>query len=76
MNLLSNTVYDVAIIGAGIAGSYCANVLQKAGYRVCLIEKGRGTGGRASSRRLAQQEEGVQLSCDLGAPFFTPQKIS
>ena len=74
MNLLSNTVYDVAIIGAGIAGSYCANVLQKAGYRVCLIEKGRGTGGRASSRRLAQQEEGVQLSCDLGAPFFHATK--
>ncbi len=70
MNLLSNTVYDVAIIGAGIAGSYCANVLQKAGYRVCLIEKGRGTGGRASSRRLPLQEESVQQSCDLGAPFF------
>jgi renalase len=70
MNLLSNTVYDVAIIGAGIAGSYCANALQKAGYRVCLIEKGRGTGGRASSRRLPLQEEGVQQSCDLGAPFF------
>ena len=70
MTLLSNTIYDVAIIGAGIAGSYCASVLQKAGYRVCLIEKGRGTGGRASSRRLPLQEEGVQLSCDLGAPFF------
>jgi len=39
MNLLSNTLYDVAIIGAGIAGTYCASVLQKAGYRVCLIEK-------------------------------------
>ena len=74
MNLLSNTIYDVAIIGAGIAGSYCANALQKAGYRVCLIEKGRGTGGRASSRRLPQQEEGVQLSCDLGAPFFHVQE--
>ena len=70
MTLLSNTFYDVAIIGAGIAGSYCASVLQKAGYRVCLIEKGRGTGGRASSRRLPLQEEGIQLSCDLGAPFF------
>ncbi|HAW14930.1 MAG TPA: hypothetical protein DCW37_06990 [Cellvibrionales bacterium] len=70
MNLLSNTLYDVAIIGAGIAGTYCASVLQKAGYRVCLIEKGRGTGGRASSRRLPPQEEGVQQSCDLGAPFF------
>ena len=74
MTLLSNTLYDVAIIGAGVAGSYCASVLQKAGYQVCLIEKGRGTGGRASSRRLPMQEEGVQLSCDLGAPFFHATK--
>lgn len=70
MNPLSNTLYDVAIIGAGIAGTYCANALQQAGYQVCLLEKGRGTGGRASSRRLTVQEGEVQQSCDLGAPFF------
>lgn len=70
MTLLSNTLYDVAIIGAGIAGTYCANTLQQAGYQVCLLEKGRGTGGRASSRRLAIQQGEAQQSCDLGAPFF------
>ena len=70
MTVLSNTLYDVAIIGAGIAGTYCANALQQAGYQVCLLEKGRGTGGRASSRRLTVQEGEVQQSCDLGAPFF------
>ncbi|MDB2410644.1 FAD-dependent oxidoreductase [Pseudomonadales bacterium] len=70
MNPLTNTLYDIAIIGAGVAGSYCANALQQAGYQVCLLEKGRGTGGRASSRRLASADNAPQQSCDLGAPFF------
>lgn len=70
MPILSNTLYDVAIIGAGMAGSYCANALHQAGYQVCLLEKGRGTGGRASSRRLATQQGQSQQSCELGAPFF------
>lgn len=74
MTLLSTTVYDAAIIGAGIAGSYCAASLQQKGLNVCLLEKSRGTGGRASSRRLAtQSNDEVQQSCELGAPFFHHQ---
>ena len=52
MNKLSNTIYDIAIIGAGIAGTYCAAQLRQAGFSVAIVEKSRGTGGRASSRRL------------------------
>lgn len=56
--------YDVAIIGAGLAGSLCAHQLSLTGYAVCVIDKSRGSGGRASSKRLINNG-----SCDLGAPF-------
>ncbi|WP_191601222.1 NAD(P)/FAD-dependent oxidoreductase [Marinomonas algicola] len=56
---------DIAIIGAGIAGAFCASLLTTAGKQVTLVEKSRGTGGRSSSKRLADN-----LGCDLGAPFF------
>lgn len=46
------TIYDVAIIGAGIAGLTCAQQLQQAGYQVVVIEKSRGLGGRLATRRL------------------------
>ena len=50
-SLLSEKQYDIAVIGAGIAGSYCADRLQAADLQVCIIDKSRGTGGRASSKR-------------------------
>lgn len=46
-------IVDVAIIGAGIAGLTCAQQVQQAGYRVAVIEKSRGLGGRVATRRLA-----------------------
>ena len=42
---------DVAIIGAGITGLTCARLLQAAGLRVAVFDKGRGPGGRLSTRR-------------------------
>ena len=80
--LLSEKKYDIAVIGAGIAGSYCADRLQAAGLQVCIVDKSRGTGGRASSKRLANgntlahadasahDNAGTASSCELGAPFF------
>jgi predicted NAD/FAD-dependent oxidoreductase len=44
--------FDIAIIGAGIAGLTCAQHLQQAGYRVVVVEKSRGLGGRLATRRL------------------------
>ncbi|MFT2111684.1 NAD(P)/FAD-dependent oxidoreductase [Marinomonas sp. 2405UD68-3] len=61
----SHPTTDIAIIGAGISGAYCASLLSSAGMEVCLVEKSRGTGGRSSSKRVSNTE-----SCDLGAPFF------
>lgn len=45
-------MFDVAIIGAGLAGLTCAQQLHQAGYSVIVVEKSRGVGGRVATRRL------------------------
>jgi renalase len=45
-------MWDVAIAGAGICGLTCAVALQEAGYRVVVVEKSKGVGGRVATRRL------------------------
>lgn len=55
---------DVVIVGAGIAGLAARRVLRTSGYRVVLLEKSRGAGGRVSTRR------GDSWTADLGAQFF------
>jgi renalase len=45
---------DVAIVGAGLAGLVCAQALQQQGYKVAVVEKSRGLGGRLATRRLPQ----------------------
>jgi renalase len=45
--------FDVAVVGAGIAGLVCAQQLRRSGYRVVVLEKSRGLGGRVATRRLA-----------------------
>lgn len=58
----------VAIIGAGMAGLACAQRLTAAGVSVRLLDKGRGAGGRMSTRRI---ETPLGEACfDFGAPFF------
>lgn len=42
----------LAIIGAGIAGLTCAREAVSAGHEVTLFDKGRGAGGRCSTRRM------------------------
>jgi hypothetical protein len=65
-----NTIRDVAIIGAGIAGLRAARTLRDVGLDVVILEKSRGVGGRAATRRLALPDGG-DLSVDHGAQFFT-----
>ena len=38
-------MYDIIIVGAGIAGIYCASILQKT-YKVLLLESKSHAGGR------------------------------
>lgn len=49
---MTKLTVDIAIIGAGIAGLTCAKQLQKAGYRVVVLDKSRGVGGRMATRRV------------------------
>ncbi|MCW4149292.1 FAD-dependent oxidoreductase [Halomonas sp. 18H] len=60
---------DTLVIGAGMAGLACARTLKQAGRTVCVLDKGRGTGGRMSTRRAHMAE--MEFGYDHGAQFFT-----
>jgi predicted NAD/FAD-dependent oxidoreductase len=62
-------VPKVAIIGAGISGLLAARTLQDHGMQVTVFEKGRGVGGRMSTRRTGDRDAG--LTFDHGAQYFT-----
>ena len=57
--------FKTVVIGAGIAGLTAARALRRAGENVLVLEKSRGLGGRAATRRL----HGHRL--DHGAQYFT-----
>ncbi|WP_454597184.1 NAD(P)/FAD-dependent oxidoreductase [Qipengyuania sp. SM2507] len=59
----------VAIIGAGMAGLSCARALAQAGVAADIFDKGRGPGGRMSTRRV--EVDGRELRFDHGAQYFT-----
>ena len=59
----------VAIVGAGMAGLACARALAAAGHVPLLFDKGRGPGGRMSTRRT--EHDGRTLTFDHGAQYFT-----
>jgi all-trans-retinol 13,14-reductase len=42
---MTNKKYDIIIIGAGLGGLLCGNILSREGYRVCIVEQGRKIGG-------------------------------
>jgi hypothetical protein len=60
-------VFDVAIIGAGLAGLTCAQQLHQAGYKVVIVEKSRGVGGRVATRRL------YDTRADHGVRYLEPE---
>ncbi|MEQ8406547.1 MAG: NAD(P)-binding protein [Oceanicaulis sp.] len=63
-----------AVIGAGLAGAAAARVLRGQGLATAVFDKGRGPGGRLSSRR-AETPLG-EVSFDHGAQFVTAQTQS
>ncbi|MEO1220869.1 MAG: FAD-dependent oxidoreductase [Pseudomonadota bacterium] len=60
---------DILVIGAGMAGLTCASKLAEAGLSVCVLDKGRGPGGRMAARRA--DIAGETVSFDHGAQYFT-----
>lgn len=57
--------YEVLIVGAGLCGLRAAAHLRDLGKSVLVVEKSRGLGGRAATRRWSQRP------VDHGAQFFT-----
>ncbi|KAA5800941.1 NAD(P)-binding protein [Alkalicaulis satelles] len=60
-----------AVIGAGLAGAAAARALAAAGADVILFDKGRGPGGRLSTRRAETPLGPVRI--DHGAQFVTAE---
>jgi predicted NAD/FAD-dependent oxidoreductase len=44
--------WDVVVVGAGVCGLALARLLEESGRRVLVLDKGRGPGGRVSSKTL------------------------
>ncbi|MGV0025392.1 NAD(P)/FAD-dependent oxidoreductase [Phormidesmis priestleyi] len=61
------THFEIAVVGAGMAGLTCAQQLHQAGYMVAVVEKSRGLGGRLATRRL----EGTHA--DHGVCYLKPK---
>lgn len=57
---------SIAVIGAGVCGLACANLLKSRGYSPDIFEKSRGIGGRMATRRA---DDGIAF--DHGAQYVT-----
>ena len=55
----------IIIIGAGMAGLSAARILTQKGYEVIVLDKGRGVGGRMSTRTVENAK------ADHGAQYFS-----
>jgi len=60
-------MYDICIIGAGIAGLFCARELQKKipGAKICILEKFKDIGGRTYT--FHTKVNGIPVSWEAGA---------
>jgi predicted NAD/FAD-dependent oxidoreductase len=61
---------DFCILGSGVAGSTIANLVSKK-YKVVVLDKARGPGGRTSNKRYSSN-----LSFDHGMQYISPKSKS
>jgi renalase len=74
MNLDTDTI-QVAVIGAGLAGSACAAGLRRAGAQVTMFEKAKTVGGHTAARSAGWMDaNGAEQSVTFDdiAQYFTP----
>ncbi len=69
-SLSLSACYDVAIIGAGISGTYAAWRLRHTGRKIGIFEQWDRIGGRIHTHRLPGMPE---LHAELGAMYYMPQ---
>ena len=72
-------IRQVAVIGAGMAGSSCAQALTLAGHTVQVFDKSRGPGGRMATRRLEWRDrdgEARTTGIDHGAVSVTARSAA
>ncbi len=62
---------DVVVIGAGLSGLTTARQLHQSGYRVLVVDKSRGLGGRLATRRLTHPlgTTAIDHGCRYLEPF-------
>ena len=58
------------VVGAGVSGAACAQVLRAGGVQVRVLDRGRRPGGRLGTRRV-DLADGTQHVVDTGAAYFT-----
>jgi renalase len=61
---------EVVVIGAGVSGLICARDLQTRGFKVLVLDKSKGVGGRLATRRLHN------TCVDHGIPYLIKGKDS
>lgn len=70
MTRLTGQTPTCLVVGGGLSGLMAATVLSQQGWRVTVLDKGRGIGGRLASRRISHPLYGLGVF-DYGAQFLT-----
>ncbi|KAL9652774.1 hypothetical protein ABK040_010807 [Willaertia magna] len=69
-NKKDNTIYDVAVIGAGLSGIYTARLLKEQGFNVIVLEANDYIGGRLCGQSI----QNGKVVIDIGGQWVGPMQ--